>query len=758
MTEERKILSGTIIRLDQNGELCWKKKNTTPSAVDKAFNEQLTKKLRECRDVSNNLKIMLQKTNLENLPTLRSGIVRSLVKLYTEVENEQAQGEQAELQAHTTACSEVAKTLLENDSPCEFVLLGGVTPALQHKEYSIWKGIKKPDEVKEIINKFKTLDRFLAKVKEGQVSVSFFPSQENKTAYFLLSRGEKTDSIKAPNLENAILNLKTFTRNSEKQEKPKEKPKRKQKTTPAPKTGNPTPKKATQDAPTQATPSPTPPEIQPTPIRSIQAAHHPDAEPIVLVLDTNILHPLAARMKKDDPNSTHLGLLTKLTEIANITIIIPATIANAEARGLQEIWDKERMQEQPFASNYNRTTTTSEKLVDRGNDLTTFFKPAYRLRQTSDGGWEHWVPKDGANPRLIILETPTCSHGRKGTFSHQEKQNLGEKTIVQMLESAMPFPAHAVIVTEDTQYEWPQCHRIKFLGMLEALKNVDPDSIDNNLHDLTKAIETEIRIDNRRRSSEEPCLYRQGECLPTSSSDTFADLLQRNVAAHTAGSKLAPLEVFLDPECAKKGNRLSAYGLFIEALMNGTVTYEALANKINDLNKAESSGIPLINADILHRYTSGQEWPDQDTHYALMSALVWQSVNYSEQEKKILTQRLMDTWKTRESANFFTTKEEQEAYHGYGNVLAEIIGADQQTALTTLNKPKEPNVLSTEPVTSAVLSASIRGQNAKDPRDVLKTLKAIDQLRIDAGGAAMSDDEKRVIFNVMIQGLPDKGR
>lgn len=491
--------------------------------------------------------------------------------------------------------------------------------------------------------------------------------------------------------------------------------------------------------------------LPPTP-ESPQPHAPPSTAPVVLIFDTNVLSPLATRWNQDDPASTFLPILERLMALPNVTVVLPASIANDEARGLHEHWQDNAFRTEIFNPAY-KANSYSPHLVNNRTDLTKLFDSAYRIRRNpKDDSWAILKPHKKQNPKLIIVETDTC---KKQPYSSSDR---GEIAICQLIKDTMPFEGVApIVVTEDNKYNWPgNIHRVGLCNVLEALNESSPETLSAlGYSDHKDALDS---LENTLNSLDPGGnhYHYQHEHKPTKSKETIAEVIARGVALEKSGTEvvtpLAALQAQQKQKGAEKPRSISQYGLLIGALMNGTVSYEALAEKINELNRVDAPPqSPKIDAEELQRYTSGQEYPKQDTHYALMAALVWERGGLQETEKEALTKLLMETWNLRRNLPHSQTIESSQLshYHDYGYALTKAIGdvAPSRAMRIITQYTDAPSPWAKRPATADELQGTIHTAGRKKPQDVLFTLKALEKLL----GRNLADDEKCPIFNAMIQ-------
>jgi hypothetical protein len=480
----------------------------------------------------------------------------------------------------------------------------------------------------------------------------------------------------------------------------------------------------------------------------------PSTEPVLLILDNNVLGPLATRRNQADANTTFLPLLERLMQLPNVTVVLPAYIANCEARGMNEKWGTKTFSSTIFSPAY-QDTSNDHRLMNNRKDLTNIFDRACRISKREDGSWQILKTKN-ANHKLIIVETDVCKDRSKNIVDG------GEKAICKLIKDAMPFAeATPIVVSEDNKYQWPShIHRIGLSNLLEALCASSPETFasigfkDNQ--DTLQSIEDTENTCCKQKMHNYYCYSHENK---PEDAETIAEVIARGVALEKNGAEiitpLATLETSIkDQQRQKDAEKLkssSAYGLLIGALMEGQVTYQELADKINALNRPDASPqTPRIDAEELHRYTSGQKDVDQDTHYALMAALVWDREGLREPEKEKLTKLLMDAWKvSSELPHSLSIQSSQESYHAYGNALTKAIG-DVAPSVAVRIIDKYQNTQSSwakKQATANELDQAINTTARKRPRDVLTTLTALEQLL----GRSLEGEEKQLVFQAMIR-------
>ena len=124
----------------------------------------------------------------------------------------------------------------------------------------------------------------------------------------------------------------------------------------------------------------------------------------------------------------------------------------------------------------------------------------------------------------------------------------------------------------------------------------------------------------------------------------------------------------------------SALGVMIVTLLNDhDISHEQLMAKINELSEEGATQKPLSERS-LRKILTGETCPTQDTIYAILDAMVWQSESLCNEEKKILTERLLKAWGDRVATGVLVATPADkslprlsERYDGLSDMLHELM-------------------------------------------------------------------------------------
>lgn len=511
------------------------------------------------------------------------------------------------------------------------------------------------------------------------------------------------------------------------------------------------------------------------------AAIETNKKVVIVVPDTKILTAMAVRMSPHDPQSSLLGVLEMLSHLPNVTIMIPSTVANFEARGVVEDWNHAG-----FTSRVvNKKFTADPEFAAITEDLTNFFASAYRVRKRQDGeGMQIIKPLHHPNPHLVIFETNKCREvihkiDSQSDLSGITRNHIGEQAIKEMIAHEMPFEhGAAVVISEDNEVNRMfkgvatlQKNPIgtgRFSDLMQAIFHHAPDASQRTpfwhfseaLEHVQKRIEA---LQNGR--SQHPSYFRPEEEVGIyrgKTSETLAGMVQRGVllagaAAEVESPVLALAHAEKERETTEAKTHPSRLGLLIQSLMDErSISFERLAERINSLNKVHD-GIktPAIQIEQLQGYVSGWTCPDHDTHYALMAALVWENPNMTAQEKKATTEEFMAAWNVRKDLPETLTMEKAKKFaRVYANVLGSTMGIDRlETAAyqLTLQERKMASAQALQPLDAESLASMVTLRSRNKPPHLI--LRMIDALEYELG-REIKDDERLALFKAML----DDGR
>jgi len=508
-----------------------------------------------------------------------------------------------------------------------------------------------------------------------------------------------------------------------------------------------------------------------------------ETDQVVLMLDANLLINL---YHSGELNS----ILEELTKLPNVTVVITATVANRETRGVTETWEHNDQSGMAIKATTVNNLFSREKTNDpditaavsaEAAKLKEFFHNAYRIRLYSDAtSPEIFAPKNGANPRLIICETDLCRwmtaefEGAKVSSRAALRKDAGERTIDDFLDT-LPINAPAIVLCDETEYDdwgtkWTKYHQpVHHAGVADLLNAIYPNKNPGKLHDVEqmspKAREVLQKITDERKYRDNTFKeHHPRETIQEGiGAESLAAVVARGRALRAKKQKVEPpFKPVIEQYQPKPPERssLPIVGTILTSLMHEHgIKHEDLVKKVNELNKVKTfPQTPAFTVDVLHSYLSGEARPDQDTMYALLEALVWQSSKLSADEKKVKTKELLDAWQEAEKpdkqasfaglerADSSVSDDRSAKYKRLGTLMRELKGNKPERDLLDqiINRKTPPKF----PEDSVGLKSALGTAASNDRSFVIKCVRAIDMLAAERGPIAY--EEKLALFSMML--------
>ncbi len=185
-----------------------------------------------------------------------------------------------------------------------------------------------------------------------------------------------------------------------------------------------------------------------------------EQEQVVLVLDANILLRLAA--PRSGGKGTWLDLLRETAKLPNVTIVIPAYVADWEiGRGTSEILPHGRVSRDIPELRSDTEFNRSAQAIRR------FLQEAVYAKRGEDGSIVTGLTLGSRGSNVIIWETESCREAfkeirnaksihdeqeRQAKISEYNRNSYGEKCIEQFVNREIPFHSPVIILSDDHGY------------------------------------------------------------------------------------------------------------------------------------------------------------------------------------------------------------------------------------------------------------------------------------------------------------------
>lgn len=523
-------------------------------------------------------------------------------------------------------------------------------------------------------------------------------------------------------------------------------------------------------------------------------------EPVLLVMDAGPLIDLSAQRGESKNGKSWLDLLEMTSELPNITVVVPAQVANLEARGMLEEWSA-------GGEVKARTVNTSFEAPPKGlqqrhamaRRLTALFEKAYRARLNANGEVEILPPKTGhGNPHLIVWETNDCHRIRQDisrTHSLHDHlgQNEGEQAIARFLCKENPFDCPAIVISEDlnfSQGESPKQTRtgkpIGYAGVadyLDAELSERPNIISAQLgmprgkvklsaaiHDIVdhrNLGEEQLREHIERtgngksngfRSSKRYALH---ESVGQGANGKEALCLQEVIRANVnrQGSGVAPVN-FLQPLLQEQDLRLpvatgdkdSLAMLMSQLMQDVRMDAETLAERINDINRTRhgKKRDDIISVQEVRQILHGDICPSERQMSAIIVALVTENTRLDERWRAQHEHSMLDGFRQRQAAGIPMAEEPDSLPSGEPASLGKLLAnaAKKVAVEELLESMNEANGHIARPgnYTLDDVRAVLNDEAPANAEFVMRFLRAADHCRTHHKAPRVPDATREKIF------------
>lgn len=527
-----------------------------------------------------------------------------------------------------------------------------------------------------------------------------------------------------------------------------------------------------------------------------------DQKHVTLVLDASILANL--RASRDDKKNTWLDLIHETSRLPNVSIVIPAYIADWELRGgISNIINGE-----PRFKNIDLHFRKGGKHSEKALAVQKLLENATRATRKPNGQIAIMPPRGNISSNIIIWETQKCreafddiqeidrtelntSTKWQKISSKYRQTSLGEECIEQFINDEIPFASPVIVLTEDMPYKNGRKYNMSYMGEpvgTARLKDYVTAEMDARGDFLTKKmnrpelspnmIEDELsayakKTDKTPNLSRGPRFHKNeeiGQYTNHTTAESLAEVITRGVALAQAGlPTYSPKERLLEasveitkktppasnvptsntPAPAAEENTQLGY-VMIDLMAISGITRGMLAEQINILSKSTEAKIPYVTAEDVKHILSGRHAPTDDNFYCIADALIWKNPKIQDGQRHPLYKKLQAAYSARCKEQ---SPASRDTYHELGELvwrMMEEVGLTSPEKMADRLNASADNLRSNHHTfTGDEIFNIIAGKQHPNSIFVHKFLTVVERAKKDTGKPPLTDDEKYALFQAL---------